>query len=39
MATTQKPCCGHADQALYQAKHDGRNTYRFYEPGLAVNRP
>ena len=29
----------HADQALYQAKHDGRNTYRFYEPGLAVNRP
>lgn len=24
----------HADLALYRAKHDGRNTYRFFEPGM-----
>ncbi|MBW4481289.1 MAG: diguanylate cyclase [Tildeniella torsiva UHER 1998/13D] len=27
----------HADRALYKAKHNGRNTYRFYQPALSAS--
>jgi diguanylate cyclase (GGDEF)-like protein/PAS domain S-box-containing protein len=33
-AADRQTLLSHADTALYRAKTDGRNTYRFFEPGM-----